>query len=380
MKKLIAFTIISLLFILPVGAVENDIWPEQNPVLSLYDEQLRASGADDLMRSLPEDAADSLRRAGVSMDSPGSPPDLSNLLDIIIETTKHSAKAPMGVAAMLLGIIVLCALLEGAKEAAGDKSLHGTASSASTLTVCLVAAVPIAAFITATAETISGACNFAGVFVPVFAAVMAVSGQTATAAGYSAFMMAVLEGCSAILANIAVPLLKIFLAVSVTAATVPSFKIDSIVTAFEKNIKWILAFFASLLVGALGVSSMVASSADQATARALKFAVTSGVPVVGSALGDAIGSVQGCVGLLRSTVGGFGIIAIAFIFIPPVISCVLWRMCIGVCNFAAEAFGVKPVARLLKSIGAVLSILLSILIFAAVVLIISSALVLKGTS
>ena len=378
MKKIISLIALLILFVLPANAL--DVFEDessQNPIQSLYEEQLEASGGADLTQNLPDGVADDLDKVGIDIKSPGSSPDISSVFSIIFETAKNSAKGPMGVSALLLGILVLCAVLEGAKEAAGNKSLHNTAAGASSLAVCLVCAMPIAAFITSTANAISSACNFAGVFVPVFAGVLTVSGQPMAAAGYSAFMMAVLEGCSVIIGDVVIPLLKIFLAVSVTASIAPSFKIDGVITAFDKNIKWILSFFASLMVGTLGVTSLVSATADNAASKALKFAVSSGVPVIGSMLGDALATVQGCIGMLRSSVGGFGIIAIAFIFIPPMISCFLWRLCIGICGFAAEAFGIKPVQQLLKSIGAVLSILLSVLTFTAVVLILSSALVLR---
>ena len=64
-----------------------------------------------------------------------------------------------------------------------------------------------------------------------------------------------------------------------------------------KAVKWILGFCMTLFTGLLTVHSLVTASADSAASRAVKFAVSSFVPVVGGALGEAlrtVGAVSAC--------------------------------------------------------------------------------------
>ena len=49
---------------------------------------------------------------------------------------------------------------------------------------------------------------------------------------------------------------------------------------------------------------------DVTTNKSVKFVVSSFVPIVGTALGEAFGTVHSCAKVLRSGVGAFGILAI----------------------------------------------------------------------
>lgn len=369
-KRLIALFALLIIMATPVYAGE------------LYDEQYRASGAESLPDELPDETLEYLDKIGVSDPQSDniSTIDFKKLAETVGDLAGESARKPLAVSGSLLAVTVVCALLEGAKSAVGEKSIAATASAAATLSSCMIAAAPIASFIGEAADAILTGCGFASAFVPVFAAILSAGGQTLTAAGYSGFMLAVLEGCTAVIASVLIPLVKIFMAVAIVSSVMPAFRLDGIVTLIEKNLKWVLGFFAALLAGALSVSTIASASADNAATRAVKYVVSGAVPVVGGAISDAVLSVQSCVGILRASVGGFGILAMAFIFLPPIISCAVWQLSVSLCSAASDMLGTAPVSRLLKSLSSVLSVMLSMLVFTAFILIIASAVTLAQRS
>ena len=55
---------------------------------------------------------------------------------------------------------------------------------------------------------------------------------------------------------------------------------------------------------------------DVTTNRTLRFVVSSFVPVVGSALGEALSTVQGCIKVLKGGVGAFGVLAVVLCSCP----------------------------------------------------------------
>ena len=109
--------------------------------------------------------------------------------------------------------------------------------------------------------------------------------------------------------------------------------------------------------------------------RAVKFSLGAFVPVVGSALGEALNSVRGCLTLLKSTLGAFGILSTALIVLPPLLECVLWLISLNFCVMAAETFSLDTVASLFKTAQGVLKTLIGVLAACSMFMIIATAIV-----
>lgn len=88
------------------------------------------------------------------------------------------------------------------------------------------------------------------------------------------------------------PLLNIFLGVSVMSSISPRMRLSSLCDMLYKICKWTMTFCMSVFVSVLTFQSVITTRADGAGGRALKFAVSSFVPVVGGALGESLASVQ----------------------------------------------------------------------------------------
>ena len=135
----------------------------------------------------------------------------------------------------------------------------------------------------------------------------------------------------------------------------------------------------TIFSGILTIHSLVAASTDSAASRAVKFAVSSFVPVVGGALGDALRTVSGCVGVLKSGVTAFLLLAEAVLFLPALLQCVCWQLVLTACGAAGEALGQKELASMLSAAGKAVGLLLAILLCCMLVMTVSSvAIVLLG--
>ena len=132
----------------------------------------------------------------------------------------------------------------------------------------------------------------------------------------------------------------------------------------------------SVFTGLLTVQSLLGSSVDVSTNRTLRFMVSSFVPVVGSALGEAMGTVQGCIKVLKGGVGAFGVLGVAFLFLPILIECVLWQMTLTVCAGIGEVFDLKEITAILNAASKVMSMLLAILLCTMAMMTISTVVVL----
>jgi stage III sporulation protein AE len=167
-------------------------------------------------------------------------------------------------------------------------------------------------------------------------------------------------------------MMNLLLALSVVSSVSPGLGLDGLCGAMNKAVKWIMGLGMTLFTGLVTMHSVVAVSADNAGVRAAKFMVGSFVPVVGSALGEALGTVNGCVKALKSGVGAFGLLAGLFLFLPVLAECVLWVLTLTVCSGISRVFDLGPIAELLKSAADVVSTMTAILLCSMSVLIITT--------
>jgi len=368
-KKIICMVL--LLFLLAVPVQAQSVSQEE-----LYRQQYEDSGAADLPDELPEETREWMNSLGISS------PDWQSILNLTPEkifgqigsTALQQSAAPVRALLSVLAVILLCALMNGMKLSFGDRPLSGVIGMVGTLCICTVVIQPIVTCIENVAFVIKGAAGFLLASIPILTGIMIAGGQTVSAGSYNLLMLGTGNVISVIASTVLVPLLNIFLAFSVVSAVSPAMNLGGLCDLFSKTVKWILTFCMTVFSGLLTMQTVVSSAADGAGAKTVRFMVSAFVPVVGSALSDAIGSVQSSVKLLKSGVGAFGLLATGAIFLPAALECLIWLLTLTACAAAGDIFELKEITTLLRSSMKVIQILLSIILCCLVILMISTVL------
>lgn len=97
------------------------------------------------------------------------------------------------------------------------------------------------------------------------------------------------------------------------------------------------------------------------------------IPVVGSAVGDALGSVYTCLKLLKSTVGAFGIFAVILIFLPALLETLVWQLALNLTAAIGDVFGLGQLTAVIRAAAKVLALLSAVMICCALVIVVSTA-------
>ena len=166
-----------------------------------------------------------------------------------------------------------------------------------------------------------------------------------------------------------------FLGLSISGGLSPEINISGFTSFVSKVFKWILVFVMTVFTSVLGIKQVVTSSLDNVSGRTVRFALSSFVPVVGSALSEAYRTVSGSIALLKSGLGVFVIIAVGLTFLPIIIKCLLWSLALKTGKAEAEVLGLCQSAVLLEGISSVFSVIIAILLCVAAVYIISAAMI-----
>lgn len=382
MKKMLMFLLCLLLLCMPVSAVSGSDASGESTLQEQFEEQLEASGADELIENAPEQVKESLYDLGLDTISFQKILSLSpkEFIPYFIDQVQAVIARPVKLLAIVVGIIVLCALMNALKQSMAKDKLKEVFQVVSILCICAAVITPVIDCISKTGKTIFDCSNFLISFVPVLSGVMTAGGQIVTATSYQVFLFWAAELVSVIVSRTLVPFLGIYLAIAITSSMNAEFRLDKIADSLKSFICWSLGGLLTVFVGILSIQGIVASSADTVSLKATKFLISSVVPVVGGALSDALGSVQSCVKLLKTSVGAYGIIIAVMTFLPLLIESISWLLVTKISQVVAEFLGVGGVTPVLKATSSVLGIILAIILcFMMLIIITTTIMMLLGT-
>ena len=346
---------------------------------SLYEEQMEESGAQDLWDSLPEETQELLEELGVEgvgWESLAAV-EPQSFFEMLLGFFTGGLSQPLAAGASLLGIMLVCALTNGMKLSFGERQTGSVLGMVGTLCACAVIAPPVISCIQQASTLIEGAGGFLLAGAPVLAGLMLACGQPVSASGWTVFLLAAGNGISLLSSVVLLPVMHIFLAFSLVSAVSPDIRLDSLCGVFAKTVRWVLVLAVTIFTSLLSAQSLISASADGASVKAAKL-FAGFVPVVGNVLGDAMGTVQSCVRLLKSGVGAFGLLAALCIFLPVVAQCLLWIFCCTLCGAAGDLLGQSEITGLLKAASQVLQTLLAIVVSCGVVMLVSAVLIMQG--
>lgn len=359
----------------PVSAAEEE---SGNGITEIYNEQLELSEADRIFDGLPQQTKELLSEIGITSPNYETVTNFSagDIFGKIAELIGTNSGTPLGGMTVCLGIMLLCSLTEGFHVTIGEKSIGTVSSAVGTVCVCTAVIIPLCSTISDTVEVLNGASGFLLMYIPIMSGLMIASGKEVSGASYYTMMMGAGEVISQTASKITAPLMNIFLALSVTSALSPKMKLNSLCSCVYNVAKWILTFSMSIFVTMLSLQTFVTSSMDNVSTKAVRFAVSSFVPVVGSTLGEALNTFSGSIELLKSGAGVFVIIASAFVFLPILIECIVWQFSLFFLSAASDIFGLTQMNGVFKTVSKVVAMLVAVLLCTMTIFIISTVIIL----
>jgi len=344
---------------------------------TLYREQIETLNAERLFEQLPTETRELLRSLGIT--------DLelerytalhpNKVMGTLLALFKQQADGVLGLCGVLLGGIVLAAFSETAQHMVTAGTRGALASRLCAVAVCGTVLLPVGNCLQQVVETTESVRVLMLSFVPIYAAVILAGGHTMLATSYSTVLLAGAECVTSLVSGAALPLLTVSLGLGTAGSLSERNRLANISGSLAKGAMWLLGTVTTLFVGMLSMQSLVAASADSLGQRAAKMTIGSFVPIVGGALSEAFGTVTGCVNLLRSTLGMFGVVVSAALILPSFFRCFSWSIALGLCRTAADMLGVPTVGGLLGTVGTVIKVLMGILGVCALLLIVSTTVV-----
>ena len=357
MKRKFLIIIIIFAFFLSGSAYEN-----------IIEDQLESAQNSNFIEHVPENAENILHSLGLDVLEIETFSEITfkDLIGIVCESFIQNFKRPFKTIALIVSAVIVCSVIQSFSDSSG------CTETVSNTVITLIAAsaffIPLKEIITYTTKIIEECSDFMLAFIPVYSSAIAASGYFSSATGFRSLMLAAVTIISRISGEIIVPLIMIYLALCISGS-VSSVNADEIAKTVKNFSVWILTALMTVFSGILGIGTLVSSTADGNISKTAKFLIGTTVPIVGSTVSDAMSTVKSCISVTKNILGIYAIVVISAIFIPPIISIILWKFSVSFSYAAGSIFGNKPLLKLLDSVSCVIGIILALVIIIAIMFI-----------
>lgn len=301
-RKLICLVLLALMLACPAQASESEILSRQSSALEL-DKLTGAAGAYAYGGDLSE---------GVDLDQ-----GIQGILDTGSDALWGVVRKAIRSGILLLVVVMLCAMADGLYAGTGAGSGLEVVPIVGALAITAIAVADVNSLIGMGREALNSMDSFSKVLLPTLAAATAAGGSPAGAAARQMATVFFSDILLTLIDRLLLPLVYTHIAACVAYAAVGNEGLKRVAGLLKWVVTSSLALIMLVFVGYLTVSGSIAGSADAVAVKAAKFAVSGMVPVVGGILSDAAETVLAGAGLLKNTVGVFGMLVVLSMCIIP---------------------------------------------------------------
>lgn len=258
---------------------------------------------------------------------------------------------------LLLAVVLLCGMAEslgGSREKGGVDAV----AVAGALAVTALTVTDVNSLIGMGKKAIENMDFFSKVLLPVVTAAAAAGGSPGGATARQLATVLFSNVLAGLIDGLLLPLTYVYIAVCAAHAALGNEGLKRMAAA----VKWVVtASFTALVlifVAYLTVSGAVAESADAAAVKAVKMTVSGAVPVVGGILSDAAETVLAGAGLIKNTVGVFGMLVVLAMCVTPFLQLGIHYLVYKGASAVTATVSQGRVAALIDSIGGAFGLVL----------------------
>ena len=298
----------------------------------------------------------------------------SFISDIKEKVIEHIHK-PLNLFLKMSGIILLCATLKTIQT--DSNNLMDTVC---TLIVFLSILSPIEILISSIGENIFAIKNFMASFIPVLSGISMASGEFVTSTLYNSLFFTSLVFIADFCTKTILPSINLFFALIVSNALSPFIKLKSLSDFYLKIVRWMMRAAVSLICFILTFQTVISQGKDTLAIKTGKLFAGSAIPIIGSGLQDAIGSVFAGMEVIKGFAGAAGLLVVLYIFLPSIISLSVYWLYTNGLYILCDMFDVKGISECINGFINIIELLISIVLLFMVMLIFSITMMISLTN
>ncbi len=335
---------------------------------------------DDFISSLPKNITDRLPDGFFASDADKLYESVSEMyrieyiLSAVSDALGVSVRGFLPLFAALCGVVILSAL--------GNAVANGLSSSGGKIfgicaRMCIFSATVSGAVVSISSieEYFRNISEISAAFIPLSGVLYAMGGNINAAVASSSSTAVALSVCDLAITNTVMPFFCICLAFSVISSCQLGVDMSMPLGFIKKIYTSSLAFIMFLISGSIAAQTIIASRADGASMKGIKFFAGTLIPITGGVVSANLSSFAASVELIRSCVGIGGIAILLMLLLPLIIRLTVLKAIYSAVAFFAGMVGAIDEQRILSDISSLYGYLEGVAILSSVVTFISMALV-----
>lgn len=344
-------------------------------LILLFSVTAMGAETDDVLSAVPDDLRDYLPDVGEDVTPSGiaSSFDAGWLLKTVISIISDVAPGAFSSVLTVLGILIVAAVLAVVRDSISGETVKNMLTYVCALCICGATYGLLGSLMDMVSEFTVRMGEFMRYVLPTLGVLMASEGSITM----SGIGCAVVYGAVALLEKITegfvFPMIKICFCISVGAVALGNDSLSGIAQTVKKLVTSVMALVMIAFSCVLTFQSIVAKSADSVLFKGVKFALSSIIPVVGNAVGDAVTTVKGSISVIKSSVGTIGAIAVLLIFLFPF--CTLWanKVAFELLSSVAGLLGLPREGKFLSEVSSVTGLMMAVISSSTVFFIVAMA-------
>lgn len=302
-------------------------------------------GLADLQQALPEAAQEYM--GDIMPEEPGN---LKTGMERIVTGVLKDGtilEAGIGLCVQITAIVLLSATM----GAFGDGKTTGTVGLGAVLAVGLCCLGRVSGLFTRVAQMVDTLSVFSGFLFSSLAATTAATGAVGASTAMYGVTVAVCGGLTRLFQGVFLPGVSCFLGLMLASGAVEDGSLAMLGDLLKQGLTLLLKFGVIGFTAYLSLSGAISGSADAATIRAAKLAISTAVPVVGSLMADASETLLVSAGILRSGVGIFGMLGVLAVAMGPFLETGISYLGLKLTAAVAAAAGEKQLSGVIGSMA-----------------------------
>lgn len=343
-------------FPLSVQALESNI--------DQYDEEF---DLDCVISATDEETLDILDEIGIDELSYESLFDVSpvKVFKALFNILSRAVKEPLKFLFVTIGVLILMSFFSSFFESAETVNLIGCSI------VALNGAVPIAQMVTSAFSVLETLSVFTTTFAGVFCAVVSSSGNVSAGVTYSAMTVFSDTLFSGLLTEFCEPVVNAMCSLSFLSC----FDFYGFSTGFCATVKkiyvFLMSFIGTVFSGIITIKGVLSDGADTVTARSIRFVVGRSLPVVGGTVSETYSALVSSLGIIKNTVGIFGIITVIVTVLPTLAELLSWILAVNIAIILCDTFGIGRGNAMLTVLKDTLILLVATIVIVTAIFIVS---------
>lgn len=227
-------------------------------------------------------------------------------------------------------------------------------------------------------DTVREISEYGKILLPVLTSSLAAQGAVSTSTVLYTGTALFTSLLNAAVSRLLIPLLYLYLCICIGNSLLADETLKRIRAFLKWLLTWTLKIILYMFTGYMSISGVISGTVDASTLKATKLVISGAVPVVGNILSDASETILLSTGMIKNSVGSYGIVVLMTLLIGPFLKIGLHYVLMKLTTAVCAVFAGDEITKLIEDYSSAMGYVLAMTGVSCVLLLIGIVCMMKG--